>query len=206
VVLLYLLIQVVAMGTFVELTTSTAPLAAAASRFLGPAGAVLLTVGAILSTTGTDSSSILVSSRMLYALAQGGLLPARLGWLHPRFRTPVLGIVLFVAIAWGLAVSGTFVQLAAVSALARLLFYAATCLAVPVLRRKMPAGDHRLRLPGGALIPLTAAALCIWLIIGSSLIQVSMLGAAILVGALLYAAQRERYRADLQFSDKAGRW
>ncbi len=54
-----------------------------------------------------------------------------LGRLHAGYRTPVVGIAVFTAIAWGLAVSGTFVQLAAVSALARLLFYGATCLAVP---------------------------------------------------------------------------
>ena len=186
VVLLYLLIQVVAMSTLPELATSTAPLAAAASHFLGPVGGLLLTAGAIVSTTGTDSSSILVGSRMLYALSQGGQLPVALGRLHAGYRTPVVGIAVFTAIAWGLAVSGTFVQLAAVSALARLLFYGATCLAVPVLRVKMPSGAHRFRLPGGALIPLTAAAICIWVIIGSSASQVLMLAAAILAGALLY--------------------
>jgi APA family basic amino acid/polyamine antiporter len=190
VVLLYLLIQVVAMGTLPELAASTTPLASAAARFLGSAGGLLLTIGAILSTTGTNSSSILAGSRMLYALAQGGQLPLSLGRLHPRYRTPVAGIVLFAAVSWGLAVSGTFAQLAAVSALGRLLFYAATCLAVPVLRRKIPAGDDRFTLPGSALIPWTAAAIGIWLIIGSSLSQVLMLGAAVLGGALLYAVSR----------------
>ena len=107
----------------------------------------------------------------------------------------MVGIALFAAIAWGLAVSGTFVQLAAVSALARLLFYAATCLAVPVLRGKLPAGAHRFTLPGGAMIPLTAAAICIWVIIGSSASQVLMLAVAILAGALLYAVSGAVSRA-----------
>ncbi len=190
VVLLYLLIQVVAMGTLPNLAASSTPLAAAAARFLGPVGAVLLTVGAMLSTTGTDSSSILAASRMLYALGRGGQLPPQLGRLHPVYRTPVSGILWFSGIAWALAISGTFVQLAAVSALGRLLFYAATCLAVPVLRRKLPGSSGRFKLPGGGVIPLVAAALCIWLMIGSSLTQFLMLAAAILAGALLYAISR----------------
>jgi basic amino acid/polyamine antiporter, APA family len=188
VVLLYLLIQVVAMGTLPALAGSATPLASAAARFLGTGGGLLLTIGAILSTTGTDSSSILASSRMLYALARGGQLPAPLGELHARYRTPVAAILVFSAVSWGLAISGTFVQLAAVSALARLLFYAATSLAIPVLRRKMPDGERRFTLPGGPLIPLLAAALCVWLIVGSSLSQVLMLAAAAALGTVLYYA------------------
>ena len=187
---LYLLIQLVAMGTLPELAASATPLATAASRFLGPAGGVLLTIGAILSTSGTNTSSILAGSRMLYALAQGGQLPPALGRIHPRYRTPVVAIVLFAVVAWGLAASGTFVQLAVVSALARLLFYLGTCLAIPVLRRKIPADELRFTIPGGATIPWLAAALCAWLMIGSSLSQVLMLAAAVVAGAIFYAVSR----------------
>jgi amino acid transporter len=190
VVLLYLWIQVVAMGTFPGIAASATPLASAAVRFLGAGGGLLLTVGAVLSTTGTNSSSILASSRMLYALAQGGQLPAALGRLHAVYRTPVLATVLFAAVAWILAISGTFTQLAIVSALARLLFYATTCLAIPVLRRKMPGATCGFVLPGGALIPVLAATLCIWLMIGSSLNQILAMAAAVLAGTLLYVAAR----------------
>jgi len=79
-----------------------------------------------------------------------------------------------------------------VSALARLLFYAATSLAIPVLRRKMPPGEGErerpFTLPGGPSIPLLAAALCVWLIVGSSLSQVLMLAAAAALGTVLYYA------------------
>ena len=190
VVLLYLFIQVVAMGTLPELARSTTPLATAASRFLGTPGALLLTAGAMLSTTGTNTSNILAASRMLYALGKGRELPPQLGRLHPVYRTPVLATVLFAIVAWGLAISGTFVQLAAVSALARLLLYAAASLSVPVLRRKMPDSEERFALPGGATIPVLATGLCVWLMIGSSLYPILMLGAAIALGGLLYLASR----------------
>ncbi len=187
VVVLYLLIQVVAMGTLPALATSSTPLASAAVGFLGPVGGLLLTIGAVLSTTGTSSASILTGPRMLYAQAQGGQLPSVLARIHPRYRTPAVSILLFALGAWALAVSGTFVQLAAVSALARLVVYLTTCLAIPVLRRTMPAAEHQFKLVGGSLIPLLAAATCVWLLIGSSLSQAMMIGAALLSGALLYA-------------------
>jgi amino acid transporter len=186
VVVLYLLIQVVAMGTLPELASSKTPLTSAALNFLGPMGAALLTLGAVLSTTGTNSASILVGPRMLYALAEGGQLPPFLARIHARFRTPIAAIVLFALATWALAVSGTFGQLAAVSALARLLFYATTCLAVPVLRRKMPDTHRQLTLPGGAVIPVLAVLVCIWLLLGSTLSQGLMMGAALAAGVLLY--------------------
>ncbi len=190
VVLLYLLIQVVAMGTFPGLAASSTPLASAASGFLGPAGGLLLTIGAILSTTGTNSASLLTGPRMLYALAQGGLLPPALGRIHSRYRTPVVSIVLFAVVAWGLAVAGSFTQLAAASVLSRLVFYVTTCLAVPVLRRKLPSTDGRFTLPGGLLIPALAVAICAWLLVGSSLSQAAMLAAAMALGALFYELGR----------------
>lgn len=186
VVLLYLMIQVVAMGTFPGLAASSTPLASAASSFLGPAGGLLLTIGAILSTTGTNGASLLTGSRMLYALAEGGLLPAALGRIHPRYRTPVVSIMLFAVVAWGLAVAGNFTQLAAASVLSRLVFYVTTCLAVPVLRRKRPAAEGRFTLPGGMLIPVLAIAICAWLFAGSSSLQAAMLAAALALGAIFY--------------------
>jgi APA family basic amino acid/polyamine antiporter len=186
VVVLYLTIQVVAMGTFADLAQSSTPLASAASRFLGPAGGILLTIGAILSTTGTNSASVLTGSRMLYALAEGGLLPHGLAKIHERTRIPLLAILVFSVVAWGLAVTGTFTQLAAVAALSRLLFYMTTCLSVPVLRRKLPVSEDRFTLPGGVLIPSLAVVICGWLLVGSTLAQAGMLGAAIVLGTLLF--------------------
>ncbi len=190
VVVLYLTIQVVAMGTFEGLAKSTTPLASAAARFLGPLGGMLLTVGAILSTTGTNSASVLTGSRMLYALAEGGLLPRALAGIHARSRTPMTAILVFSVVAWGLAVTGTFTQLAAVAALSRLLFYVTTCLSVPVLRRKLPPAEDRFTLPGGMLIPVLAVVICAWLLTGSTLAQAGMLGAAILLGTLMFLMGR----------------
>ena len=187
VVVLYLSIQVVAVGLLPGLATSTAPLAQAASRVIGPAGGLFLAAGALFSTTGTASASILVGSRMLHALAEGGLLPAPVARVHKSYRTPVAAVILFAAVSWAFAISGTFAQLAAVSALSRLLYYVATCLAIPVLRRKMPNMARGFRLPGGLLVPVLALLVCAWLISGSSSHEWLVTSAALALGALIYA-------------------
>jgi amino acid transporter len=95
-----------------------------------------------------------------------------------------------VAVAWGLAVAGTFTQLAAASVLTRLVFYVTTCLSVPVLRRKLTSTEGRFTLPGGVLIPALAVAICAWLLVGSSLSQAVTLAAAMALGAVFYGLGR----------------
>lgn len=184
--LVYVSIQIVALGTLPALATATAPLASAAQQFAGSLGAAVVTLGAVLSTTGTNSATLLVGSRMLYALAEGGQLPAPLARVHPRFRTPYVSVIVFGLIGWALAMYSDFVQLAAVSAIARLVYYITTCLAVPVLRRKMPEATRRFTLPGRGLIPALAVILSLWLLTGSSRNQAMAGGSALLLGAGLY--------------------
>jgi APA family basic amino acid/polyamine antiporter len=183
---LYVLIQVVALGTLPGLAADPTPLASAARGFLGPAGALAIALGAVVSTAGSSSALALVGPRILYALADGGQLPAVLARVHARGRTPYVSVLVFAVLAWAAALLGNFARLAAVSALARLVFSAVTCLAVPVLRRKMPEAERRFRVPGGALVPALAAVLCVWLLTGMQLEQAAAGAAALVVGLFLY--------------------
>lgn len=186
---IYVLIQIVALGTVPQLATASAPLASAAQRFLGVTGAAVVTAGAVLSTTGTNGAVVLVGSRILYAMADGGQLPSALARVHPRYRTPHVSVIVFALAAWALAMYSNFAQLAAVSAIARLLFYLSTCLAVPVLRRKMSDTSRQFKVPGGLFIPITAAVICLWLLSGSTKAQATVGGAALLLGAGIYGLQ-----------------
>jgi len=194
VVVLYFLIQIVSLAALPGLTTSTTPLASAARNFLGPEGAILLTIGALLSTAGTNHANLFAGPRMLYALGRDGCLPGQFSRLHPRYRTPALSIVLYALMGWMLAISSAFTQLAALSAVARLLMYTTTCLAVLVLRRRLGSAHGRFFLPGGAMIPLLALCVCVWLLTGSSANQVLVAAAALLAGTLLYGI-RNRSRS-----------
>jgi amino acid transporter len=184
--ILYIAIQIVSLGTLPGLASDPTPLASAARVFLGPAGAVILTLAAVLSTSGSISAVALVGPRILYSLAEGGQLPRVLAQVHPRYRTPHVAVILFALTAWAIALYGSFAQLVTVSAIARLLFSATTCLAVPVLRRKMSNGKPIFTVPGGVIIPALAAVISIWLLTGISKAQAIAGAGALLVGAVLY--------------------
>jgi amino acid transporter len=151
--LLYTGIQIVVMGVLDSPTASDRPLAAAAAQFLGPTGAILMTVGALLSVYGYLSSMMLNTPRLTYALAEKRDLPQLLAAIHPRFRTPYISIVVFALMVWGLALAGSFRWNVALSAVARLFTYCATCMAVIALRKKQPGGEV-FHLPAGGLVSL----------------------------------------------------
>jgi amino acid transporter len=183
---LYILIQIVALGTLPDLATAATPLASAGAIFLGPAGGLLITLGAVLSTAGSNSALALVGPRIVFAMSAGGRFPAAFSRIHPRRRTPHAAIMLFAISGWLLSVAGTFAQLVAASAMARLMFSASTCLAVPVLRRKLPEASRRFTLPGGFSIPVLAALVSLWLLSGIDRSQAAAGGLALLAGTVLY--------------------
>ena len=187
---LYVMIQFVAQSTLPELGSSATPLASASRNFLGPLGGILLTAGAVFSTTGTNSALMLVTPRILFAMAEGGQLPSIFGRVHPRFRTPYVAVIATALLGCVCAMYSGFASLAAISAIARLLTYMATSAALPALRRKMPDAQRWFSVPGGPVIPIAAIAISLWLLTGSTRTQISISAATLLAGAVVYALQR----------------
>ncbi len=186
---IFCLVQVVAVGTLPGLAESETPLADAAALFLGPVGGTLLAVGALISIAGASSGSMLAAPRMTFALGEGGQLPRVFAHVQPRFRTPDFSIAVYAAVALALALSGTFVQLAAASAVARLVYYAATCAAVPVLRRKQGPMPGAWQLPGGPTIPVLALVGSLTIVTGADAYSLKLGGLALAVGAGFYVLQ-----------------
>lgn len=186
----YVLVQVVAAGTLPSLAGSDTPLADAAERFMGPTFGVLIAIGGLLSIAGSNAGSMLAGPRLTFALGEKRQLPAIFAHVHPRFRTPDVSILVFAGIALALASTGTFAQLATLSAVARIVFYMATCAAVPVLRRKVEAPDDAFVLPGGVLIPALALIISVIILAGASAADLQGGGLALLAGAVLYFVAR----------------
>jgi amino acid transporter len=194
VAVLYGLIQLVCIGTLPQLATSQRPLVDAASHFLGPAGAVLITLGAAVSMLGTLNGSMITISRLPYAMAAAGQLPRALAAIHPRFRTPHVAVIVSGLLVLGLTLSGQFVYLLTVSTIARLLVFAVTCAALPILRRNPDLPPARFVLPGGLVIPAAALALIAWLLASSSFTATRDVAILTVIGALLYAVGRRHER------------
>ena len=188
---LYFLIQLVALGTLPDLAERVegAPLAAAATLLVGAWAGVVMTVGAAVSIEGNVGNTTLMGPRYLFALAEDGFGPRALASVHPRWRTPYVAIIVQSTIALVLALSGSFVQLAMLSIVARLATYIGTAAAVPVLRRKFPRTESTVRLPGGPLIPIAALALCIVFLLSATRWNLIAGAIALVIGAVLFATR-----------------
>ncbi len=186
VTLVYTLVQLVAVGTLPGLADSDSPLAESAVVFAGPAMAVILSLGAMISIFGNVGNSTLVGPRYLYALAQDGFGHRVLAKVHARFRTPAVAIVVQSSIALLLALSGSFVELAMLSIMARLVTYAGTVAALPILRKRFSHRPKAFRLPGGNLIPIIALGLCLVFLVSATVANLIAGAIALLVGAGIY--------------------
>jgi len=184
----YFLIQLVAIGTLPTLATSTRPLADAGARFLGPLGGAVISAGAVASIVGNLNVIVLVGARIPFAMAERGELPAFLAATHPRFRTPHVAILATSAVVLGLTLSGTFVYLATISVIARLLSYSATCAALPALRRKRSELTASFTAPAGVAVSIAALLLIAWLLSNSTLRQARDAGIGAAIGLAIYFA------------------
>lgn len=181
---IYVLVQLGAMSALPDLSRSDTPIASAASAIIGPIGGIIVTIGALMSMAGTNSGTMLEGSRMLYALSLGRRMGC-LSFVHPRFHTPTVAILVHATVALVFALSGSFRQLALLSAVARLSTYLATSLAVPRLRKL----NEGFRTPG-LIVPIlgTLAGLAFvvtldrWKLLGA--------GISIAIGSVVYLLSR----------------
>jgi basic amino acid/polyamine antiporter, APA family len=188
---MYVLAQLGAMSAIPDLSQTQTPIADAAAALIGPIGAIVITLGALLSMAGTNSGTVLEGSRMLYALS----LDRRMGpisYVHPRFRTPSYAIIIHVVVAMALALGGSFAKLAMLSAVARLTTYLFTCAAVPRLRKL----NEGFRTPG-LIIPILGVIISLAVFLTLSRYNFLAAVIALVVGAVVYALSRPRAGAPL---------
>jgi len=187
------LTSTIATGLLPGLAETRTPIADGAAILLGATGALIVSVGSSLSMAGNNMGQILNGSRSLFALAENGDLPRWFARVHPEYRTPENAILFTAVVALALALSGSFVFLAAVSAVARLVMYLAVCLSTLVLRRRQPTdemGPALFVIPLGPVVPVLATVVAAGILFGATTQQLAAGGAALVVGAVLFAVAR----------------
>lgn len=193
-------VQAVYVATAPAGGTSATPLVDSARVLLGWAGALMLAAGSVISVLGNNIGGSLAASRMLFAFAENGDVPHAFARLHSRYRTPVAAIWFSTTVALVLALTGSFVLLASVSALARLATYAGVAVATLILRQpQFPAAAYTL--PLGATIPVAATVLSLGMFAGATREQLTTGVAALVGGALLYACNTGWRRRHLRRVD-----
>lgn len=200
--IIYILNQVVCVGILGDKLSSTAtPVADAARICFGNMGAGLVTFGTLVSVGGICMCGAFVNPRSCVALADDKMLP-RIFARKDKNGTPYVAIIATMIITIPIALSGSFAELAAISAVARFIQYIPTSLSVLVFRKKRPELVGTFKTPFGAVIPLIAVCVGTWLLFQASTHQLVMGLGALAVGVPLYfimkSYNRKVYGEDLK--------
>jgi APA family basic amino acid/polyamine antiporter len=162
---LYTSVVVVAVGIASPqvLSQQLSPIAYVAEKALGPAGAVLITIGLAIAGLAATNEAILAQSRVLYAMSRDGYLPKALCKIHKSFCTPHIAI----------AVGAVFTVIFAATGLVNFVVYAVNFgfivgfsivnLSVIKLRKIAPHLKRPFKVPLYPLTPIAGIAASIFL-------------------------------------------
>ncbi len=178
------------------LARSTAPAADVMVAVLGPAGGKLIATGIAVSTFGFLNLVILVTPRVLQAMAADGVFFARLAVLHPVHRTPAAAIVALAACAALLTLSKTFGQLVDYVTFGDWIFFGLTVAGLFIYRRREhgpkghgagstePVGVRAFRVPGYPFTPALFVLAAAYVVVSAVVSNPKNAGiGAVLIGA-----------------------
>jgi amino acid transporter len=185
VMVIYLFVQFTVVGTLSHAAQSSTPIASALGQIMGPAGSVIGSLGVVVSVYGWLMGFAMLTPRILYSMAQRGELPAVVGSVHPKFRTPHTAIVLNSIAGLAFALFSSFAQAATLAAIARLGIFALVGAALIVFRSKN-AEAPGFRVPYGRLVAAAGIVFSVWLIATRSFAQLWILVVIVGAGALLW--------------------
>jgi basic amino acid/polyamine antiporter, APA family len=190
---LYLLIQLVAQGVLGDNLGkfSTAPLAQAASRFLGEPGRNLMLTGASISAFGFLASDILSSPRVLFAFGRDRFLPGVFAHVHSRFHTPDIAILAYCVIATFLSLSSTFQHLAILSNVAVLVLYFLSCgAALRLMWRDAPVAGRPFNFVGAWVFPIMGMVISLVILAQGTRQELAVTAVVLAVASVLFLVQR----------------
>jgi amino acid transporter len=183
---LYLLVQIVCIGTLVTLAGSKKPLSEAAETMLPGFGGWFITIGALISFIATLNGGMLVTSRICYGLVEQKQLPAWFGATHRRYKSPHISIMLTTVAILFFALTNSLLVLLTITAMGRLLIYIITCAALIRLRQKAAAPAAAFIQPYGKILAALGMVACILILTGSNLNEWVMMGGVLAVGAVVW--------------------
>jgi basic amino acid/polyamine antiporter, APA family len=182
--LFYVVTNFVILGLvpWMQLSMSTAPLALAGYTLIGAIGAGFLTVGALLSISGSDEAGILSAARIPYAMAADGLLPRMFARVHPKYETPYVALITQNVVTLIAAIFGTISQLIILSVFTLLFCYFLTCISVFPLRKKYGTGGFKLPW----IVPVLGVVVALYIMSQCAPNQIIIGSALILLGIPVY--------------------
>jgi amino acid transporter len=184
---IYMLIQIVSIGTLPSLASSEKPLAEAAGLFMGKIGMMIITTGAAFSIIGTLNAIMLVGSRLPFAFSEEKQFPKVFSFVHPKYKTPTWSLLLFMSITIIISITNSFLYAVTISAITRVMIYGIVCISLLVLRKKNAAQTGNFKIPFGNFFATAGIFITIWLLTSSKLNELRDIAIAVGAGVLIYA-------------------
>ncbi|MGP8251502.1 MAG: APC family permease [Terracidiphilus sp.] len=138
---------------------------AALGQVFHSGGALLMAAAILISTFGCANGLTLAGARVFYAMSQDGLFFKSVGKLHPKYKTPVAGLLIQCAWTVVLCVSGSYGQLLDYIVFAELVFYILTIAGLFVLRVKQPDTPRPYKALGYPVLPALYIVMAAWICI-----------------------------------------
>jgi APA family basic amino acid/polyamine antiporter len=126
-------------------------------------GAGLMAAAILISTFGCANGMSLAGARVYYAMSRDGLFFKSVGKLHPRYKTPAVGLMVQAAWTVVLCVSGSYGQLLDYIIFAVLVFYVLTIAGLFVLRFKRPHAARPYKAWGYPVLPALYILMASWI-------------------------------------------
>lgn len=138
---------------------------AALGQIFHSGGAYIMAAAILISTFGCANGMTLAGARVFYAMSRDGLFFKSVGKLHPRYKTPVAGLIVQAAWTVLLCVSGSYSQLLDYIIFAELVFYILTIVGLFVLRFKQPDAPRPYKAWGYPVLPALYIVMAAWICI-----------------------------------------
>ncbi len=163
----YFAVAYVAVETvpFGEVTGDEVPLLnLAASRIMGPIGAMLFALAGIIASVSSVGTAMMVQSSLLGGMSRDGYLPNVLQKVHKRFGTRYVAVIASSLFVIFFGVSGAVAFLGYAASFGSLLVFALVNLSLIQLRRKMPRLHRPFKAPLYPFTPIAGIVMSILLL------------------------------------------
>ena len=184
--LAYAGVLVVCLGVLGDPGRTERPLAEVGRLLFGGSGALAVSAGAITVIVGVILVAVITGPRLLLAMSEEGHLPAALGRLHPRWRTPYLAVLLNSVASFGFAFGGDLLKAVTFSTAARVVCYILCCAALVRLSQRPDDGRRGFRLPAPAFFAATTAAMLVVVLVMGAAKELPILLGAVAAGLVIY--------------------
>lgn len=163
------------------------PVATVAEFLVGPWGAVLMTIAAVLAFSSVANAGIMSASRYPMAMARDQLLPAVFSRIGKERKTPHYAIIITVALIVLFVTVFNPVKVAKLASSFKLLMFAMSCAAVIVMREsRITSYDPGYRSPFYPWLHLVGLGAPLWLITQMGALSMLFTAGLVLFGVIWY--------------------